>query len=136
MLEHNNEELSKRPVEIAVEKPSKEEIEKIEKAAADKKAAELETEFKRKLDELDSERQQNAKEIERLKAENESLQSSAKIPESAGKKEKLKIYLEQIQTSFNNALNAISEFDSDEEKSNYRNILKKVISRISDLLEG
>ena len=125
-LEKLNEELSSRPVEVAVEKPSAEEIAKIEKAAAQKaeKAA------------YEEARKANVEELEKLRAENAALQSNAKKTPPDSKKERLKFYLEECQRNFNSALEAISAFEDNEQRQKKRSALTKTLKAMSDTLLG
>lgn len=154
-LEQSNEELSARPVDVAVEKLSAEEIAKIEQAAAEKavKAAEKEAkkqqtaEIKKLRAELAKEaeeerliaveaaRKESAAEIERLKAEKDALQSSAKksAPPDVGK-ERVKFYLEACLYNFNNALSALDELPEDEREKLSRGV-KVFVEKMRALVE-
>ncbi len=147
-LEKLNEELSSRPVEVAVEKPSAEDIAKIEKAAAQKAEKAAKKQYDAKLKEMqekadeartvavDAARKESLAEIEKLKSENAVLQSNAKKTPPDSKKERLKFYLEECQRNFNSALEAISAFEDNEQRQKKRSALTKTLKAMSDTLLG
>ncbi len=147
-LEKLNEELSSRPVEVAVEKPSAEEIAKIEKAAAQKAEKAAKKQYEAKLKEMQEKadsarkaayeeaRKANVEELEKLRAENAALQSNAKKTPPDSKKERLKFYLEECQRNFNSALEAISAFEDNEQRQKKRSALTKTLKAMSDTLLG
>ena len=147
-LERLNEELSSRPVEVAVEKPSAEEMAKIEKAAAQKAEKAAKKQYDAKLKEMqekadssrltavEAARKESLAEIEKLRSENAALQSSAKKAPPDSKKERLKFYLEECQRSFNSALEAISAFEDGEQRQKMRSALTKTLKAMSDTLSG
>lgn len=147
-LERLNEELSSRPVDVAVEKPSAEEIAKIEKAAAQKAEKAAKKQYDAKLKEMQAKadssrltaveaaRKESLAEIEKLKSENAALQSNAKKAPPDSKKERLKFYLEECQRSFNSALEVISAFEDGEQRPKMRAALTKTLKAMSDTLSG
>ena len=147
-LEKLNKELSSRPVEVAVEKPSAEEIAKIEKAAAQKAEKAAKKQYEAKLKEMQEKadsarkaayeeaRKANVEELEKLRAENAALQSNAKKTPPDSKKERLKFYLEECQRNFNSALEAISAFEDNEQRQKKRSALTKTLKAMSDTLLG
>ena len=147
-LERLNEELSSRPVEVAVEKPSAEEIAKIEKAAAQKAEKAAKKQYDAKLKEMqekadssritavEAARKESFAEIEKLKSENAALQSNAKKAPPDSKKERLKFYLEECQRSFNSALEVISAFEDGEQRQKMKLALTKTLKAMSDTLSG
>ena len=147
-LERLNEELSSRPVEGAVEKPSAEEIAKIEKAAAQKAEKAAKKQYDAKLKEMqekadssritavEAARKESFAEIEKLKSENAALQSNAKKAPPDSKKERLKFYLEECQRSFNSALEVISAFEDGEQRQKMKLALTKTLKAMSDTLSG
>ena len=151
LLEQQNKELTNRPVDVAVQQPSKEDIAKIEKAAAEKaeKAAQKkhDAEVKKLREEyqkiIQSERitatnaakKESSVEIEKLKSENASLQALAKkAPPIDSKKERLKFYLEECQRNFNAAFEATNLFEG-EEQTKYRAALKTIINKMAGFLD-
>ncbi len=125
LLEKQNEELSKRPVDVAVEKPSKAEIENIKKAAeascrrtyekaekAAKKQHDKEIAELRK--QMAAAEKDNAEKLERLRSENASLQSLAKKTPPSTQKERVKFHVEECLRNFNAALEAVNALPEDE----------------------
>ncbi|MDE7194050.1 MAG: hypothetical protein K2O14_08780 [Oscillospiraceae bacterium] len=147
-LEKLNKELSSRPVEVAIEKPSAEEIAKIKKAAAQKAEKAAKKQYDAKLKEMQEKadsarnaayeeaRKANVEELEKLRAENAALQSNAKKTPPDSKKERLKFYLEECQRSFNSALEAISAFEDGGQRQKMRSALTKTLKAMSDTLLG
>lgn len=151
-LEQSNAELSKRPVEVAVEKPSAKEIAKIEKAAVEKaeKAAEKkrEEEIRKLREELEKKaeteritavgaaRREQIAEVERLKKENAALQANAKKAPPSAQKERVKFYLEEIQNTFNTAVKAVREVEDEKEKSKYKEAFKTVLNALGGAIDG
>ncbi len=149
-LEKENRELSERPVEVSVQKPSDEDIAKIEKAAAEKAEKSAETRYKKDIAKLKSEmrkqadserltavetaRRENLAEIERLKTENAALQANAKTPPPSGKKELLKFCLEAVQNDFNRALDAVMSFPENEREKPLA-ALKLVLNKMLSLTD-
>jgi len=118
LLEKQNEELSKRPVDVAVEKPSAEEIKKIEKAAAQKaeKAAKKQhdKEIAKLREQMAAAEKDNAEKLERLRSENASLQSLAKKTPPSTQKERVKFHVEECLRNFNAALEAVNALPEEE----------------------
>lgn len=149
-LEQSNEELSARPVDVAVEKPSADEIAKIEKAAAEKaeKAAKKQhaAEIKKLREELaqkaeqeritavDAARRESAAEIERLRSEKEALKSSAKKAPPSAEKERVKFHIEECTRSFNAALESLNALPKDEREKPER-AMKNMVDKMRSLLE-
>lgn len=138
-------ELEAKPVEVAVEKPSKAEIAEIEKKAAEKakKAAQKQhdKEIKELHEKADRERRSaveaakkaNLAEIERLKNENAALQSSAKKAPPTSEKERIKICLEEVQRNFNVALETIGKLP-EEDREKVKDRLKAIVEKMGGLL--
>ncbi len=138
LLEKQNEELSKRPVEVAVEKPSKEEIKKItdkaKKEAAKETEKAVEAARKELADKFAAEIKVLRGEKEKLAAEKAELQSIAKKAPPDSQKERLKFYLEELQRNFNSAIDAVNAFPEDEREKPI-NVLKAVVNKMGGLLE-
>lgn len=138
-------ELEAKPVEVAVEKPSKAEIAEIEKKAAEKAKKAAKKQHDKELAELreksESERRSaveaakkaNLAEIERLRCENAALQSSAKKAPPTSEKERIKICLEEVQRNFNVALETIGKLP-EEEREKLKGVLKAVVEKMGGLL--
>ena len=79
-------------------------------------------------------------EVEKLKAENAALQSTAQVVETpapapaSGARDKVKFYFKQIETAFTAATEAVSEADT-EERAELTSALKKVLERMGATLE-
>lgn len=79
-------------------------------------------------------------EVEKLKAENAALQSTAQVVETpapapaSGARDKVKFYFKQIETAFTAATEAVSEADA-EERTELTTALKKALERMSATLE-
>ena len=79
-------------------------------------------------------------EVEKLKAENAALQSTAQVVETpapapaSGARDKVKFYFKQIETAFTAATEAVSEADT-EERAEFTSALKKVLERMGAILE-
>ena len=150
LLEKQNEELLKRPVEVAVEKPSADDIAKIEKAAAEKaeKAAKKQhnAEIKKLREELEQKAEKerlaavekanrdNLAKIEQLESEKAVLQANSKKVPPDSKKERLKFYLEECLRNFNLAYESISAFD-ESEQSGYKEKLSKFVDKMNETLQ-
>lgn len=138
--------LESKPVEVAVEKPSKEEIAKIEKAAADKakKAAKKQYEeeiakLKEKNDEMritavNAAREESKAEIERLKSENAVLQSNAKKAPPSTQKERVKFHIEECLRNFNAAMDSVNALPEDE-RDKPTAALKSMVTKMGELLK-
>lgn len=153
-LEQSNEELSARPVDVAVEKPSADEIAKIEKAAAEKavKAAEkkskqlreaeikkLRTQLTEQADKeriiaVEAARKESAAEIERLKTENSVLQSNSKKAPPSAEKERVKFHIEECTRSFNAALESLNALP-EEEREKPEKAMRNMVDKMRSLLE-
>ncbi len=139
-------ELEAKPVEVAVEKPSKAEIAEIEKKAAEKAKKAAQKLYKKDMDELretmhsreaaavKKAREESLAEIERLKSENAALQSNAKKAPPTSEKERIKICLEEVQRNFNVALETIGKLP-EEEREKVKDRLKAIVERMGGLLE-
>ncbi|MCM1275495.1 MAG: DUF3102 domain-containing protein [Lachnospiraceae bacterium] len=136
-LEKSNEELSARPVEVAVQKPSADEIAKIEKAAAEKAKKAAQKQHKKELDAMTESnaaaRREKDAEIERLKSEIEVLQSSAKKTPPSAQKERVKFFVEECLRSFNAAVAALEDLP-DEEREKPQAAIKTMVARMSEVL--
>lgn len=139
--------LESKPVEVAVAKPSKEEIAEIEKKAAKKAEAAAKKQHDKELAELrekaENERREAVKaaeqaktaEIERLKSENAALQSSAKKAPPTSEKERIKLCLEEVQRNFNLALETLDKLP-DEEREKVKGKLRAIVEKMGELLKG
>lgn len=139
-------ELESKPVEVAVAKPSKEEIAEIEKKAAKKAEAAAKKQHDKELAELrekaENERreavkaaeQAKAAEIERLKSENAALQSSAKKAPPTSEKERIKICLEEVQRNFNVAIETIDKLP-EEDREKVKSKLRAIVEKMGGLLQ-
>ena len=119
-----NKELESRPVEVAVQKPSAEEIEKIKADA--QKAAEKK---------LDAERRETAAEIERLKSENAVLQSNAKKSVPDENKARVKFYISELQQTFSTIVETVKSVDNSGEKAKYKAALKSVVEQLGGVVD-
>lgn len=145
-----------RPIDVAVQKPSDEELEKIreEARAEEKKLQEKITAEKDKLhkDEIkkikekadnarltavEAARKQEAEkfaaEMEKLRAENATLQSNAQKPAPTENKALLKYRVSNIQNEFNAAVALLGSFEP-EEKEKYKTALKTTAEKILEVL--
>ena len=118
LLEKQNEELSKRPVDVAVEKPSKAEIDKIKKAAAEKAEKAAKKQHDKEIAELREKmaaaEKANAEKLERLESENAVLQANAKKTPPSTQKERVKFHVEECLRNFNAALEALNALPEEE----------------------
>lgn len=79
-------------------------------------------------------------EVEKLRAENTALQSTAQVVEvpapapTSGARDKVKFYFKQIESAFNAATEVVSEADA-EERTELTTALKKTLERMSAVLE-
>lgn len=138
-------ELESKPVEVAVQKPSDEEIEKIRQKASKEAKAAAAKQYRKDLEELkerettmrltavEAARKESAAEIERLKNENAALQSSAKKAPPTSEKERIKICLEEVQRNFNIVLETLEKLP-DEERENIKGKLKAIVEKMGGLL--
>lgn len=138
--------LESKPVEVAVEKPSKEEIAKIEKAAADKakKAAKKQYEeeiakLREKKDEMritavNAAREESKAEIERLKSENAVLQSNAKKAPPSTQKERVKFHIEECLRNFNAAMDSVNALPEDE-RDKPTAALKAMVEKMGEMVK-
>lgn len=138
--------LRKQPIDVAVEKPSEEELEKIREAARAEERKLHKEELKKVWEKADAARltavvaarkqeaDKLAAEIEKLKAENAVLQSNAKPSAPLDSdKERIKFYLEECQRSFNSALEVIGRTADVESKDKYMTALKTIVARMEAL---
>lgn len=138
--------LESKPVEVAVEKPSKEEIAKIEKAAADKakKAAKKQydeeiAKLREKNDEMritavNAAREESKAEIERLKSENADLQARAKKAPPSSQKERVKFHIEECLRNFNSAMDSVNALPEDE-RGKPMDALKAMVKKMGELVK-
>ncbi len=130
--------LESKPVEVAVQKPSKEELAEIEKKAAEKAKKAVKEQHKKEIDAITESaaatRREKDAEIERLKKENAALQSSAKKAPPTSEKERIKLCLEEVQRNFNIALETLEKLP-DEERENIKAKLKAIVERMGGLLK-
>lgn len=149
-------ELESKPVDVAVQKPSKDEIAKIEKAAAEKAKAAVEKLHQKEMAELQANLEKQAEdvrlvavkaaqnksaaEMERLKAELEKsesekavLQANAKKALPTSEKERIKFCLEEVQRNFNMALETVGKLPEDE-RDKLKGKLKVIVERMGEML--
>lgn len=141
-------ELESKPVEVAVEKPSDEEIEEIRQKAAKEAKAAAAKQYRKDLEELkerettmrltavEAARKESAAEIERLKSENAALQSSAKkpAPNPDDKKQTAKFYTAVCLQNFNSAVEVADSMPEDE-RAKVINGLKVMVEKMGGLLQ-
>lgn len=140
-------ELESKPVDVAVQKPSKEEIAEIEKKAVKKAEAAAKKQHDKELAELrekaENERREAVKaaerekaaEIERLKNENAALQSNAKKAPPSAQKERVKFYIEECLRGFNSALEALYALPEDE-RGKPKSAMTAMVEKMGELLKG
>lgn len=138
-------ELESKPVEVAVAKPSKEQIAEIEAKAAKKAEAAAKKQHDKEMAEarkkaedaqrvaVETARKEQVAEIERLKNENAVLQSNAKKAPPTSEKERIKLCIEEVQRNFNIALETIEKLPEDEQES-VKGKLKAMVERMGGLL--
>lgn len=112
--------LKKRPVEVAVQEPTTEQMEHLRITAvnaARKQAAEMYT-----------------AEIEKLKAENAVLQSNSQaVPApSGGYKEQIRFLLAEISRAFESALGIVDNIEDSEEQAKYRSALERALKKLEE----
>lgn len=139
--------LESKPVEVAVQKPSDEEIEKIRQKAAKEAKAAAAKQYRKDLEELkerettmrltavEAARKESAAEIKRLKSENAALQSSAKnpAPNPDDKKQTAKFYIAVCLQNFNSAVEVADSMPEDE-RAKVINGLKVMVEKMGGLL--
>ncbi len=144
-----NKELESRPVEVAVEKPSDEEIAKIKadaQKAAKKEISAVKKQHEQEMAKLQDELARNYEksrateveavemaknaEIERLKSENAVLQSNASKPAPDSTKEKVKFYIGEIQTLFTAIISIIKAVEDTDEQGKYKSALKATVEKL------
>lgn len=137
LLEEQNEELSRRPVDVAVEKPSKAEIDKIKKAAAEKAEKAAKKQHDKEIAELRERmaaaEKENAEKLERLKSENASLQSLAKKTPPSTQKERVKFHVEECLRNFNAALEALNALP-EEERGKPKTAMTAMVGKMTEVL--
>lgn len=137
LLEKQNEELSKRPVDVAVEKPSKAEIDKIKKAAAEKAEKAAKKQHDKEIAELRERmaaaEKENAEKLERLKSENAALQASAKKAPPSTQKERVKFHVEECLRNFNAALEALNALP-EEERVKPKTAMTAMVGKMTEVL--
>lgn len=138
--------LESKPVEVAVQKPSKAEIAEIEKKAVEKAKIAAKKQHDKELAELrekaENERREaikaaeraKAAEIERLKTENAALQSSAKKAPPTSEKERIKLCLEEVQRNFNVAIETIDKLP-EEDREKVKSKLRAIVEKMGGLLQ-
>ncbi len=131
-------ELEAKPVEVAVAKPSKEEIAAIEKKAAEKAKKAAEKQYKKELDELrekadkaELERREAVEAAEQAKA---ALQSNAKKAPPSTQKERVKFHIEECLRNFNSALEALNALPEDE-RGKPKDKLAVMVEKMGGLLK-
>lgn len=139
-------ELENKPVEVAVAKPSKEQIAEIEAKAAKKAEAAAKKQHDKKMAEarkkaeeaqraaVEAARSEGTAEIERLKNENAVLQSNAKKAPPTSEKERIKLCIEEVQRNFNIALETIEKLPEDEQET-VKGKLKAMVERMEEILK-
>ena len=132
-------ELESKPIDIAVAKPSKEEIAEIEKKAAEKAKKAAEKQHKKELDarteSAAAARREKDAEIERLRSENAALQSNAKKAPPSTQKERVKFHIEECLRNFNAALEALNALPEDE-REKPKSSIRAMVEKMGGLLNG
>lgn len=142
--------LKNRPVEVAVQEPTAEQMECFRELGReeerqmqeDRHKAELKT-LKENADNeritaVNAARKQAAEmytaEIEKLKAENAALQSNAQpVPTpSGGYKEQIKFLLSEISRAFESALGIVDNIEDIEEQAKYRSALERALKKLEE----
>lgn len=138
--------LESKPIEVAVEKPTKDEIAEIEKKAVEKAKKAAQKQHEKELaalrEKAENERREAVEaaeraksvEIERLKKENAALQSSAKKAPPTSEKERIKLCLEEVQRNFNLALETLDKLP-DDDRENIKGKLRAFVEIMGGLLK-
>lgn len=130
-------ELENRPVEVAVQEPTAEQMEQIREHVREEERQAQETV---RITAVDAARKQEAAkyaaEIEKLKAENAILQSNAHPAPApcGGYKEQIKFLLAEISRAFDSALNITNSIEDSEERAKYRGALGRALKQLEDTI--
>ncbi len=141
-LQQELDELRNKPVEVAVQKPSKEEIDKIKETerkklekAKQKEIAELKAEQEKQLAQLRQEHEQAlTAQREQASVREAELEKKIKSNNSDEAIVALKIIFEDTQKSVNAFLDKINDLQSDEDKVKFKAGAKKWLSAIVETL--
>lgn len=137
-LENEINALKNRPVEVAVQEPTAEQMEHFRELGREEERQAQET---ARITAVDAARKQEAAkyaaEIEQLKAENAVLQSnaqqSAPAP-SGGYKEQIKFLLDEISRAFSSALSIANSIEDGGEQAKYRGALGRALKQLEGTL--
>lgn len=136
-LENEINALKNRPVEVAVQQPTDEQLEQLRAQAREEERQAQET---ARITAVDAARQQEAAkysaEIEKLKAENAALQSNAQPAPtpSGGYKEQIKFLLAEISRAFDSALSITNSIEDSDEQAKYRGALGRALKQLEDTI--
>lgn len=137
-LENEINALKNRPVEVAVQEPTAEQMEHFRELGREEERQAQET---ARITAVDAARKQEAAkyaaEIEQLKAENAVLQSNAQqsVPApSGGYKEQIKFLLDEISRAFNSALSIANSIEDGGEQAKYRGALGRALKQLEGTL--
>lgn len=136
-LENEINALKNRPVEVAVQQPTDEQLEQLCAQAREEERQAQET---ARITAVDAARKQEAAkyaaEIEKLKAENAVLQSNAQPAPapSGGYKEQIKFLLAEISHAFGSALSIANSIEDSEEQAKYRGALGRALKQLEETL--
>lgn len=142
--------LKNRPVEVAVQEPTAEQMEHFRELGREEERQMQEDRHKEELKALkekaDNERitavnaarkqaaEMYTAEIEKLKAENTLLQSNSQtVPApSGGYKEQIRFLLAEISRAFESALGIVDEIEDSEERTKYRSALEHALKKLEE----
>lgn len=142
--------LKNRPVEVAVQEPTAEQMEHFRELGREEERQMQEDRHKEELKALkenadndritavNAARKQAAEmytaEIEKLKAENAVLQSNAQSAPTpgGGYKEQIRFLLAEISRAFESALGIVDEIEDSEEQTKYRSALERALKKLEE----
>lgn len=137
-LENEINALKNRPVEVAVQEPTAEQMEHFRELGREEERQAQET---ARITAVDAARKQEAAkyaaEIEQLKSENAVLQSNAQqsVPApSGGYKEQIKFLLDEISRAFSSALSIANSIEDGGEQAKYRGALGRALKQLEGTL--
>lgn len=136
-LENEINALKNRPVEVAIQQPTDEQLEQLRAQAREEERQAQET---ARITAVDAARKQEAAkytaEIEKLKTENAVLQSNAQPAPapSGGYKEQIKFLLAEISRAFDSALSIANSIEDSEEQAKYRSALGRALKQLEDTI--
>lgn len=129
--------LKNRPVEVAVQQPTTEQMEQIREQGREEERQAQETARITAVDAAcKQEAAKYAAEIEKLKAENAVLQSNAQPAPapSGGYKEQIKFLLAEISRAFDSALSIANSIEDSDEQAKYRGALGRALKQLEETL--